>query len=481
MRVLGLLYYLNKHKITPYWLSFCIIIIHTIGVNSDYSHLQGFIAGIGAVIVVNIIVILQRSKKERLPILEWVFIQYYVFWLFPVFFEGVGTSIISFSQLQRSGFITISLISVILFMLFVLLGYYFTLKYFHSFKYISSKKIKKIKHHMKPVPTIRLIVYAVMTLIISFNILLLELEITKYFYVLFSFFSFLIAQLLFIFEINTFKSNRLLKGSYKIFIVSCILVGLASSRLYYVLLPLVILALTFYTKNKDIKIRYVIIIILLLVFLNPVKIIYRDIVGYRSDTFAETTISEIISAWNEALVEVWGDYNESVQRNIKTVIYRINELSTIALTFLEVPHSVEYEYGKTWVPIFYNFIPRLLWEDKPIIKEVTNDYFNITLGVQSYYHAKRTTLVVPTIADGYFNFGWFGIIMSGILSGILYSIVQQIYTPYHRFRFVSAFYILANIRSTSMLASLYGGIVQSLFVVWLVTKLLELSLIRKYH
>lgn len=460
-------------------LTIIVFIVHFLLANSDYTLFQRFVAGIGAVISLSVILCGLRTKKEHLPVLEWAFLQYYVFWIFPVFTMGESTPAVAFGNLQNFGAVTSSLLAVILFMAFVLIGYI-------NFGQIGFRREKerpgvwkrKIKL-VKPASHIALVMYAILTLFVNFIIWLYDLEGFPYFFILFILFSYVIAQLLFIFELRWFTNNILLRIIYPVFIFGCIASGLISSRLDYILLPIVTILLTYLSRYRDVRYSFIVLFVLILFFLNPAKLIYRKITGFRTDTFSKLTILAATRAWEEALIKAWSGEEKVVVENLLALTSRLNQLSIIATTYYLVPKVVKHEYGKTLVPIFYSYVPRLLWKNKPKMTNVTNDYLSVKLGFQTWDQTALTTIGIPIIADSYFNFGWPGIIFAGILSGIFFKVLALMFSSTNRFRYVATFYFLLNLRSTALMASIFGGFFQIILVAWLITKVIEFRSLRK--
>lgn len=76
--------------------------------------------------------------------------------------------------------------------------------------------------------------------------------------------------------------------------------------------------------------------------------------------------------------------------------------------------SIDYELGKPFLNILYAPIPRGIWEGKPEIIEETVLIGSLLIGSGNYYG-----LPAGPYGWAFLNFGWFGVIILGFLTGIV--------------------------------------------------------------
>jgi hypothetical protein len=213
----------------------------------------------------------------------------------------------------------------------------------------------------------------------------------------------------------------------------------------------------------------------MLVIFNPAKLVYRRITGYRTDQFSSISVSEAMNAWTESFQETWSGSAGSRTEALERTAERLNNLTVNAAVINSVPGRVSYAMGEPWLAIPYSLIPRAIWEQKPDMTEITNDRFNIIFGSTTERIASRSTNSYPAIADGYWNFGWIGIVMSGILGGMFWRVIRKIWVQNSRIRYVFAFSILMNSRAPVAVPNLIIGVVQTLLACIVVVRILELT------
>ena len=436
------------------WVSLLVFAAHVLGKHSDYQITQGVLAGIGGVVVALVLLSMFRARKQHMPILEWSFLQYYIFWISPVFFEGESTELVTFSVLRRTGELTRALLAILLFMGSVLAGYGVM------------KRVLPKRRESKPSPPISeraLIVLAAISLIASYQILLRENEALSYYYLVFVTFSPTLFLIMFVYERANYRSSTMFNMCFYLFIIGAVVVGLTSGRLTFALLPFLVVVLTSLARSKQVHLGYSILVVAMIVLLNPAKIIYRDLAGFRTDQFAHNTLSDNLQALSHSMEVSWGE-NESVDRNMEGLANRLDEQTKTAVVFHIVPDIVRFEGGSTIWPFFWNMIPRMLWKDKPNTTHATADYFNIKLGFQNPRDTLHTTESMPMVADAYFNFGWAGVPALGIVTGIFLAVISWLFVADNRLFYVATFYVVVRLEVHRGLVPAFGGVWKAFFV-----------------
>jgi len=440
-------------------MSLVVFFVHVLGKHEDYSLVHGALCGVGGVVVALILLASFRSRKQHLPVLEWAFLQYYIFWISPVFLEGESSELVTFSVLRRTGELTRALLAVLLFMGAVLLGY-------ALLRRVLPKRLAN--KPSAPVSEVALLVLAAISLFANYQIMLREGESLSYYYLAFVVLSPTLFLILFVYERANFKCSRFFHVAFYGFVVIAVLVGLTSGRLTYVLMPLVVVLLTYLARNKRIHWWYGLVALVMVVVINPMKIIYRDLTGFRTDQFARVTLTDSLDALTRSWETSWGDFDRSYDRNIEELTSRLNEQTKTAVVFHTVPGFIRFEGGTTVWPVFWNMVPRLLWKDKPNATHMTADYFNIKLGFQTPGETELSTESMPMVAEAYFNFGWPGVPLLGLVSGLILALGSWLFIGDNRVYYVGTFYVVVHLEVHSGFVSAFGGVWKGFLVaaVW---------------
>ncbi|HTT74467.1 MAG TPA: hypothetical protein VMF50_00630 [Candidatus Binataceae bacterium] len=107
------------------------------------------------------------------------------------------------------------------------------------------------------------------------------------------------------------------------------------------------------------------------------------------------------------------------------VQFSMRRLGTDTLTLADVLHDtpriVPYWNGATYYPLLFKPLPRILFPDKP--EEVTGQAFGHRYGLLNQSNFE-TSYNLPQLIEGYVNFGLPGVVLSMLLFGILYRLVQ---------------------------------------------------------
>jgi hypothetical protein len=87
--------------------------------------------------------------------------------------------------------------------------------------------------------------------------------------------------------------------------------------------------------------------------------------------------------------------------------------SSSALIVQSFPQQIDYEYGKSLIPLVFGWVPRSVWPDKPYPFSV---YANTIQG--ETLDDRSASIAVGLSGEGYGNFGLFGVLLWGILMGL---------------------------------------------------------------
>ncbi len=86
------------------------------------------------------------------------------------------------------------------------------------------------------------------------------------------------------------------------------------------------------------------------------------------------------------------------------------ELSGYLQTMAVVPEAVDHDYGKIYLRYLYHWIPRIVWPEKPIVKESMKDLVEAAPALTN-----GTNTMLGTY---YYNFGLIGMFLGSFITGI---------------------------------------------------------------
>jgi hypothetical protein len=111
------------------------------------------------------------------------------------------------------------------------------------------------------------------------------------------------------------------------------------------------------------------------------------------------------------------DLNETKNGFAWRVSYTASAISEVVN---KTPNSVPFWNGYSYWPILTKFVPRILWPNKP--KEEMGQLFGHTYNLLAEDNL-TTSMNNPILAEGYMNFGIFGIIVVTIFMGLIGALV----------------------------------------------------------
>jgi hypothetical protein len=106
---------------------------------------------------------------------------------------------------------------------------------------------------------------------------------------------------------------------------------------------------------------------------------------------------------------------------LATAMIRLSHITELANVVSETPASVPYWRGDTYYPLFFKWIPRFLWEDKP--KEEAGQAFGHRYNFIPLMDYK-TAWNLPQLSEFYANFGVPGVIIGMFAMGLIYGCLQ---------------------------------------------------------
>lgn len=386
---------------------------------------------------------LTRSKFHRLPILEFGLIQIYVFWGLPTLFADMTYR---FPVATRG--ITSGLMAVALFTLVLLIFYPFGKWLGDRAKPVFSKFYPgEMGTGMNLIywPWLALTLFGNTGLAVRLPAAMRHpvVSLSSYFPLL---------------GYTALLSQRD-KGRAWLFPLATVLLalsGMISGRMRYVLLPILIAGVIFLVSKRRFPWRMTGLIFLLFVILQPAKLAYRSVAWgpgeYRQSFDVELTASH----WYEAIMSTWAS-DEDVEDNQQSITTRLNLLAPIAIVFEMVPGIIPHVGTSHWKLLLVSPIPRAIYPDKPNFTEAINNHYSLVFGIQDEKHVGSSTAAFPLVSDGYWCFGWPGVVFVAMVVGLMLGFNTRCFDLRNWTGLSFSLLMFAEMRPTSNLVGLLGG------------------------
>jgi hypothetical protein len=215
--------------------------------------------------------------------------------------------------------------------------------------------------------------------------------------------------------------------------------GFVSGMLEQVLRPLAVAILLVLLLSRRVPVAWLATGLALFILFNPAKHIFRANQEWASfdKEHVEATKDQLMvdplraaESWQDAIEASWFG-NVDTTRNTRTTTDRLNYLTGVARTIDYTGSRVPFDNGSRWWLIPESFVPRFLSPNKPLMTREFNDRYNYLFGLQTAYGSRRTTVALPIIADGYWNFGWPGVVVLATIAGFYWGLVANLWQRDH--------------------------------------------------
>jgi hypothetical protein len=112
------------------------------------------------------------------------------------------------------------------------------------------------------------------------------------------------------------------------------------------------------------------------------------------------------SSWMDALT---GREAMSANELVSKTMRRTSLLTQVAHVLDVTPSQVPFQDGQTYGYFVVSLIPRFVWPDKPNVNEA-NRFYQLAFGLSDRRSVEATSISVGSMAEGYINFGWTGVV-----------------------------------------------------------------------
>jgi len=259
----------------------------------------------------------------------------------------------------------------------------------------------------------------------------------------------------------------------RVFVVASLIgvAGLTTGMLGSLVTPLFIALVIVLVKFERLALRWLLGGVLVFALLNPAKRAFREGQGWdrfdaeRRDETVDNIVAgpeEAALAWWDALKSSWLEDSSREATGTETTIDRLNFLTTVARTIDFAGSKVAYDDGSRWPLAFYTFVPRAILPEKPVFTQVYNNRFTVLFGLQSRKQTRNTTKAFPVVSDGYWNFGWYGVIFVGLIVGFYWSTVAHLWRRDHwALGWISVALFVTSRITTPLYSMVLGGVPQT--------------------
>jgi hypothetical protein len=207
--------------------------------------------------------------------------------------------------------------------------------------------------------------------------------------------------------------------------------GLSTAFLEQVVLPIIVLFITRWLYGRKISLLSIAAIVVIVLFLSPVKSSFRA--EAWSDLTAQDSATESLLdkpfLWVEQAANYWGS-TLSGERDIaeatSSATSRADLIHQFAHIYSLTPEIIPYQYGGTYSFFFVAWIPRVIWPEKPQAGGA-NNFFAVNYGITTEEGAKRSTFGVSLLGEGYINFGTPGVIVVMFMQGVILILLQLVF------------------------------------------------------
>lgn len=218
--------------------------------------------------------------------------------------------------------------------------------------------------------------------------------------------------------------SRLLRQLGLLMVLLMMLIGVLTSMMENIIVPLYIFIASSWIWGNSIKLRWIIAPLLIFVVLNPVKYHYRALAWKGDDSI--NSIDKVynrLGKWQEAMVRTWDD-PFATEHTVETTSARTSAVLALAQVVDWVPETVPYKSGEGLATSLLFFIPRFMWPSKPMLSDLVNNKYAVSFRLTTSRGTRTATYGIPQPADGYWDFGIPGALgylaVMGFLIGFLF-------------------------------------------------------------
>ncbi len=196
---------------------------------------------------------------------------------------------------------------------------------------------------------------------------------------------------------------------------------------------------------------------------QPAKQNYREQVWGRTARTGESVgFVDRVVAWEDAFGSFFSTETRKKSEENASAFDRLVELNPVLYALEVVPSRVPYLYGESFLEVVYSPIPRLIWPNKPTTIERSAQRWAVLFGLQTERGSKTTAVGLNLFVEGYWNFGWFGLVLFCFLAGLISGGSQTLFAGKHWALRTTGIAQVAMVTAMGAVVSTYSQLFQML-------------------
>lgn len=235
--------------------------------------------------------------------------------------------------------------------------------------------------------------------------------------------------------------------------------GLLTGMLGTALIPWLGALVLSWQATGRVNVRAIALLLAAFVVLTPAKHLFRSQMSRAGDV----TVSERVDVMQDAVEEAWGGQQRK-SGQVDAAADRLSALLFVAQAIEWVPRYVKHSGSSRWKLIPVSYVPRAFWPAKPDLTRAYNGEYSLTFGLQTEVGLRTTTMNLPHVLDGYWAYGWAGVIAVGIMIGGLIGFYQGVFDPTHPVLHALGMTYLLQMHGEAHVGAFFTGIPQVFLV-----------------
>ena len=188
---------------------------------------------------------------------------------------------------------------------------------------------------------------------------------------------------------------------------------------------------------------------------------------------ADLGLVEKVQLYYQLVSDGFRNNDDFLVTSAQSTVRRVNQVTTLCLVMDLTPALIPYWGGQTYVDLYWMFIPRFLYPNKP--QKVMGQEFGHRYGVLGKFD-RSTSFNFPQIVELYANFGPWGVLGGMFVIGLLLRVLHYVLSdpssgPMGRLFAAVIYGSVCNIESDFSLV--FGGLALNIVGVFIVLKILN--------
>jgi hypothetical protein len=193
-----------------------------------------------------------------------------------------------------------------------------------------------------------------------------------------------------------------------------------------VVAPLYLMGLAAIAAKQRLPWRMLALVTCVVIFLQPAKSTIRQEMSRGQVT---SGLTDAIVRWVDLASSDWQKVysgEKTIYEQLAPTESRSSLLTMTGLILDKTPDRVPFQHGAYYPLLLKNLVPRVLWPEKPSVN-VANQFFQVNYGLTEREHLSSVSIACGFEAEGYMNFGWYGVVAIGILVGCILGVYEKIF------------------------------------------------------